>query len=648
MNPGRLSIYRAGRLGQMIRKIHLKCDNLRYGPEPKPEEEIQQILTLLSDGRVWLSRYRYGSGYKYELISKDAFRIHTAQAKMVLEAVENCFTEDFLPDFVTDIGSWELSVTDAHGNTRQFEGALCKDKRIEDEHLSARLRTALNCPFLFAFDGRRGKKPDELIFCDVSFSKGGKTYCYIADTDDYSEGDQVVVSVGTDNAEKVAVIEEIRYLTAEEAPYPVEKAKHILRKYRKADPLDAEGRLEETAFAPFDKKKPTEKDWKNAYDALRKLHQMKPGEGIYPNYLGIICNKGLGFGGVRQTEEAIRWFQAGARLHMIESTYLLGDLYIYESGSEPFRKNGAELYARMYNYCRMQFEEEHIVNCKFPETALRMGRLFHEGIAKERDDFRAVCYLLEARFALSKRLKNHLSGDEQLAKEIDEAIENCNKSGEGSKADLLFFPLQAAVSRLLRNDHYMTMKVEVSDSGAVRLTLQRTTASGAGTNKKPLWAFAPTLECFESDQVILYGGGISLIWNKEPGQTVRCNQYGYDENEQLHQFFDDGVLVCKLKGGEYYLSVDDLRPKAASMPPMENTLAEWKQEIYDKAAEIKRRENPKLIEIDCPRCKSEKSLYVNLDDGELFAVCHHCFGFLRIPWPERADEPEPGNHWRLM
>ena len=22
----------------MIRKIHLKCDNLRYGPEPKPEE----------------------------------------------------------------------------------------------------------------------------------------------------------------------------------------------------------------------------------------------------------------------------------------------------------------------------------------------------------------------------------------------------------------------------------------------------------------------------------------------------------------------------------------------------------------------------------------------------------------------------------
>ena len=40
--------------------------------------------------------------------------------------------------------------------------------------------------------------------------------------------------------------------------------------------------------------------------------------------------------------------------------------------------------------------------------------------------------------------------------------------------------------------------------------------------------------------------------------------------------------------------------------------------------------------------------YVSLDDGELFAACHHCFGYLRIPWPERADEPEPGNHWRLM
>ena len=52
----------------MIRKLQITSNSQSYGPRPNPEEEVEQHLTLLSNGRIWLSRYRYGSGYHGTLI----------------------------------------------------------------------------------------------------------------------------------------------------------------------------------------------------------------------------------------------------------------------------------------------------------------------------------------------------------------------------------------------------------------------------------------------------------------------------------------------------------------------------------------------------------------------------------------------------
>ena len=76
------------------------------------------------------------------------------------------------------------------------------------------------------------RSEDELIYCSVEFSSGGKTYSYIADTDEYAAGDLVVVPVGQGNRETVARIVSIGHYRPEDAPYPVEMTKHILRKYR--------------------------------------------------------------------------------------------------------------------------------------------------------------------------------------------------------------------------------------------------------------------------------------------------------------------------------------------------------------------------------------------------------------------------------
>ena len=74
------------------------------------------------------------------------------------------------------------------------------------------------------------RRKSDLTFCNVVFESGGRTYCYLADSDDYREGDFVIVPAGPDNHEAVACIVSIEYCSPQKPPFPLEKTKHILRK----------------------------------------------------------------------------------------------------------------------------------------------------------------------------------------------------------------------------------------------------------------------------------------------------------------------------------------------------------------------------------------------------------------------------------
>ncbi len=78
-------------------------------------------------------------------------------------------------------------------------------------------------------DGSFDDETKNYIFCDVYYIDGDRTYCYLADDDSYVEGNFVLVPAGRDNHHTVAMIEKIRHCTASNAPYPVEKTKHIIR-----------------------------------------------------------------------------------------------------------------------------------------------------------------------------------------------------------------------------------------------------------------------------------------------------------------------------------------------------------------------------------------------------------------------------------
>lgn len=87
-------------------------------------------------------------------------------------------------------------------------------------------------PFVY---GKAKRRKSEYIYCSIVFENGYKSYYYITDDDTIEIGDLVIVPAGKNNHHAVVEVIDIEYFTAEDAPFPVEKTKHIIRKYTGID-----------------------------------------------------------------------------------------------------------------------------------------------------------------------------------------------------------------------------------------------------------------------------------------------------------------------------------------------------------------------------------------------------------------------------
>ena len=83
--------------------------------------------------------------------------------------------------------------------------------------------------------GKVKRRNQDYIYCSVEFDEGYKSYYYIADDDDISVGDYVVVPVGKDNHHSTAEVVKVEYFVEEDVPLPLDRTKHIIRKCRDED-----------------------------------------------------------------------------------------------------------------------------------------------------------------------------------------------------------------------------------------------------------------------------------------------------------------------------------------------------------------------------------------------------------------------------
>jgi len=189
-------------------KIRIVSNGICYGPCPKPDDIVEQHITINSNGQVWFSAYVFGDGYgKHEKAESKNYKIDKAMAIKVLNTVVLYFSSHDEDMFVTDVGSWDMKIINTEGTAFDFAGSLCDCYEVDGVDICNLIRDALGMDDLFVFDGRF--KPDPINKIVVDYHRvtkikpkeipNGASWEYV--TWDYAE--QLIIDRETESIEHI-------------------------------------------------------------------------------------------------------------------------------------------------------------------------------------------------------------------------------------------------------------------------------------------------------------------------------------------------------------------------------------------------------------------------------------------------------------
>lgn len=93
-----------------LQKIRIVSNRLCYGPCPEPEEEVEQHITINSEGRVWFSAYIFGQNRdgRYEESRTQNLKLDTADTDKIFSAFTTYFSEGYDEVFppILATGTW--------------------------------------------------------------------------------------------------------------------------------------------------------------------------------------------------------------------------------------------------------------------------------------------------------------------------------------------------------------------------------------------------------------------------------------------------------------------------------------------------------------------------------------------------------------
>ncbi len=152
--------------GKLV-KLKLISNSMCYGPCPMPDQEIEQRITI-TPTHIWVSRYDYGEGNPYKLRQRFDGRIARENGDAILKSIEDYFKSEecFIP-YATDVGDWELMLTNEAGKNYTFFGSLIPLGTPLDD-ISQDMRKRLDMPFLYLFNGEDAQDMIDRITIEYS------------------------------------------------------------------------------------------------------------------------------------------------------------------------------------------------------------------------------------------------------------------------------------------------------------------------------------------------------------------------------------------------------------------------------------------------------------------------------------------------
>lgn len=138
-----------------IQTIKMTSNNFGYGEMPDADEEIEQHLTIDSQGQIGLFAY---NGF-HKLLRFTKWKINQESVIDLFQVITEYFGHARPTIFATDVGSWEIEIQNMENETFYFSGSLVPQAVVLDIDLSYYIREMLKRSDLFIFDGQAVFKP---------------------------------------------------------------------------------------------------------------------------------------------------------------------------------------------------------------------------------------------------------------------------------------------------------------------------------------------------------------------------------------------------------------------------------------------------------------------------------------------------------
>lgn len=148
-----------------VKKVKIHSNNMGYGFLPREGTEVEQHLTITDDGRVWLTRYAISEYLNFAKLTKTEqrqFKISSDKAKFLLDKYTKYFRDEYEISFATDVGSFEMQITDDEGKTAYFIGPLICEFEVDGYDLSQLTRDTVEDQTLFVFDNNEFERIERI------------------------------------------------------------------------------------------------------------------------------------------------------------------------------------------------------------------------------------------------------------------------------------------------------------------------------------------------------------------------------------------------------------------------------------------------------------------------------------------------------
>lgn len=292
-------------------------------------------------------------------------------------------------------------------------------------------------------------------------------------------------------------------------------------------------------------------DWQTAHDLLLDVFAQTK-EPAIANSLGYIFYYGRCTNDVPEYEKAFAYFSYAAAHGVIEAIYKMADLYAYGNGCLQSEVAAMHLLSKLYEEQLPLFCQGNSI--KFADIALRMGKLYEDGIGTFPNPAQAYYYYLQADYAIRQRQHDYdFYGDAKVCIRIQNALKRLRAKIEiksGNKAGVF---LSDILQHVLSTCDAIELSFVKKDNGALKIKVRPLDKIQKDKQSKIFVTIPEYAYCNLQDEIILHRKRDKS--KNLPLDKIQVTEIRISYLEDSCQFYRYGKYLFSLSDRRYDLKL---------------------------------------------------------------------------------------------